>query len=173
MLEGGEEEVRAGYGKGEDMLRVERETDDRDVRNIVDPRLPTQKEVDAHNMFHSPYRNWCPVCVKARGKETDHRKSSDEPRGLSEYHFDYCFPGDGFGFKLTVLSGRERATGMAMATAVPTKGASGKFASTKAVNFMEELGDRSSRVIIKTDQEPAIKYLDRDIIDTRPGSNDS
>ena len=33
---------------------------------------------------------------------------------------------------------------------------------------MEELGDRSSRVIIKTDQDPAIKYLVKDIIDTRP-----
>ena len=80
---------REVHGRGEEALKVERETDDRDVKNIVDPRLPTKEEVNAHNMFHSPYRNWCPVCVKARGKESDHRKSLDEPRGLSEYSFDY------------------------------------------------------------------------------------
>ena len=91
-MEEGEEGDRAGYGGGEEMLRVDREKDNMDVKNIVDPRLTTKEEVNAHNMFHSPYRNWCPVCVQARGKETDHRKSLDEPRGLSEYSLDYCFP---------------------------------------------------------------------------------
>ena len=150
------------------MLKVERETDDRDVEHIVDPRLPTKEEVDAHNMFHSPYRNWCPVCVKARGKEMDHRKSLQEPRGLSEHSLDYCFPGDEFGHKLVVRGGRERVTWMTMGTAVPTKGASGKFASDRAVNFMQEPGDISSRVVIKTDRGPAITYFVEDIIDTRP-----
>ena len=104
----------------------------------------------------------------AKGKELDHRKSIDEPRGLSEYSFDYAFPGDEFGFKLTVLSGREKVTGMNFATAVPTKGASGKFASDKAVEFMEEVGDRATKVILKSDQEPSIKFLVKDIIDSRP-----
>ena len=94
MMEEEEEGDRAGYGRSEEMLKVERGTDDRDVKNIVDHRLPTKEEVNAHNMFHSPYRNWCPVCVKARGKGTDHKKSLDQPRGLSEYSFDYCFPGN-------------------------------------------------------------------------------
>ena len=57
---------------------------------------------------------------------------------------------------------------MMMVTAVPTKGASGKFASDRAGHFMEKLGDRSSKVTVKTDQVPAIKYLIKDIIDTRP-----
>ena len=157
-----------GYGRSDEAVKIERETDDRVVKHIVDPRLPTKVEVIAHEMFHSPYRNWCSICVKARGKEMDHRKSLEEPKGLSEYSFDYCFPGDEFGHKLTVLGGRERVTGSVMATAVPTKGATGKFASDKAVMFMEELGDRSSKIILKTDQEAAIKYLVKDIIDTRP-----
>ena len=33
---------------------------------------------------------------------------------------------------------------------------------------MEEVGDKATKVIIKTDQEPSIKYLVKDIIDTRP-----
>ena len=38
------------------------------MRNIGDPRLPTQKEVDEHNLTHVPYRNWCPHCVKGAAR---------------------------------------------------------------------------------------------------------
>ena len=98
------------------------------VRKMVDARLPTEEEVANHELTHLPYRNWCPACVKAKGKDLDHRGAVDKERKLSEYCFDYCFPGDEFGYKLTVLVGTERLTGMKFATAVPTKGSSGKFA---------------------------------------------
>jgi hypothetical protein len=67
-----------------------------------------------------------------------------------------------------VLGGKERRTGMRFATAVPTKGASGRFSSDKALQFMEEIGDKTSKVIVKTDQEPSIKYLINDIVEGRP-----
>ena len=35
---------------------------------------PTDKEVKEHNVTHFPHRSWCPVCVKARGKEEAHKK---------------------------------------------------------------------------------------------------
>ena len=46
---------------------------------------------------------------------------------------------------------------MHVAMAVQTKGASGKFASDKAVDLMEEMGDKVTKVFIKSDQEPSIK----------------
>ena len=153
---------------GEEAERIKRSGDQRYMKKLIDPRKPTQEEVDDHELTHLPYRNWCPVCVRAKGRELDHRKSIEEPRGLSEYSFDYCFPGDEFGYKLTVLAGRERVTGMSFASTVPTKGASGKFASDKAVEFMEELGDHTNKVIIKTDQEPSIQYFIKDLINSRP-----
>ncbi len=52
---------------------------------MIDPRRPMKQEVDDHELTHVPYRNWCPICVRAKGKELDHRKSAEEPRGLSEY----------------------------------------------------------------------------------------
>jgi len=97
----------------------------------------------------------------------DHRKSAEEERGLSEYSFDYCFPGDEFGFKLTVLVGRERATGMNMGTVVPMKGTSGRFSAEKIMEFMEECGDSNMDVIVKSDQEPAIKILMKDVMELR------
>ena len=67
-----------------------------------------------------------------------------------------------------MLSGKERVTGMHFATAVPTKGASGKFAVDKALQFMEEVGDTTSKVIVKIDQEPSIQYFVKDLIESRP-----
>ena len=45
---------------------------DAQIKKILDPRLPTQAEVDEHNLTHLPYRNWCPICVQAKGKDMDH-----------------------------------------------------------------------------------------------------
>ena len=106
------------------------------MRKMLDPRLPNQTEVDEHNLTHLPYRNWCPICIKAKGRDMDHRSATNKERGLSEYCFDYCFPGDEFGFKLTVLAGKERLSGMHFGTAVPTKGSSGKFSVDKALEFI-------------------------------------
>ena len=67
----------------------------------------------------------------------DHRKSADEEKGLSEFSFDYCFPGDEMGYKLTILVGKEASTGMMMSTTVPMKGSSGQFVLDQVVSFLE------------------------------------
>ena len=66
-----------------------------------------------------------------RGKDLDNTKAATEARGLNEFNFDYCFPGDEFGFKMTFLVGRERTLGMTMATVMPMKGPTGKFVVDK------------------------------------------
>jgi hypothetical protein len=85
-------------------------------------------------------------------------------RGLAEYSFDYCFPGNEMGYKLTVLVGRERTTGMSMAAVLPSKGSSGKFAADKVMEFLAECGNMAGDIIIKSDQEAAIAYLIKDIV---------
>ena len=54
-----------------------------------------------------------------------------------------------------------------LATAVPRKGASGRFATDKCIEFFEENGDGDATIIIRTDQEPSIEYLVQDIIEAR------
>jgi hypothetical protein len=89
--------------------RIAQEKDDVVVKRVLDPQLPSQKEVDMHYvMGHLPFRSWCPVCVKAKGREMDHRADSGKERKMPAYSWDYCFPGDEFGFKWTVLVGKER-----------------------------------------------------------------
>ena len=111
----------------EEVKRFKAVKDERRIKELVDPRRPSEKEVKEHEVHHLPYRNWCAICVKAKGKDMDHRKSVQEEKGVSEYSWDYCFPGDELGCKLVVLTGRERATGLYGATTVPTKGSMGQF----------------------------------------------
>ena len=58
--------------------RVRPEREEGRVKRMIDPRRPTEQEVEDHNRTHLPYRNWCPHCVQARGKDLDHRKSIEE-----------------------------------------------------------------------------------------------
>ena len=157
-----------------DELKVEKEVerqgqteDARRVKKVLDPKAPTDAEVEEHRLTHIPYRNWCEVCVKCKGKEFDHRRKGDSG-GVSEYAFDYCFPGDELGFKLVVLVGHEKVTGMTLAVTVPTKGSSGRFTVDKAVDYIEEVGDANSRIVVKTDQEPAILTFVKDLLEARP-----
>ena len=88
-----------------------------------------------------------------------------EPWGLSKLSFDYCFPGDEFGFKLTIFVGRERTTGMSMGTVVPMKGSSGRFVVDKVVELLEECGCSRGGLVIKSDRELAIKILVHDVVE--------
>ena len=116
---------------------------------------------------HIPYRNWCPVCVRAKGKEMGHMRGEENERGLPEYSWDYCFPGDEMGYKWVVLVGRERGSKGWMATTVPMKGGTGMFAIDKCMEFVEELGDKEGTIIIKTDQENSIEYMVKGIVEAR------
>ena len=34
--------------------------------------MPSQEEVEIHNLSHLPYRSWCPHCVKGKAKGAAH-----------------------------------------------------------------------------------------------------
>ena len=58
----------------EEPSRAEAGRDGRRVKVLGDPRQPTEAEVEEHERCnHCPYRNWCGICVRARGKDIDHR----------------------------------------------------------------------------------------------------
>ncbi len=94
----------------------------------------------------------------------DHRKSFEEERGLAEFSFDYCFPGDELGHKITILVGREHATGMTMASTIPPKGSKGKFSADKMIEYFWECGKGNGEIILESDQEPAIECLITDLV---------
>eukprot|EP00974_Lingulodinium_polyedra_P125558 11195032-Lingulodinium_polyedra.AAC.1 len=54
--------------------------EDAPVKIARDPGDPTPQEREEHNATHVPYRSWCPVCVKAKGKEEAHRSSKGQEK---------------------------------------------------------------------------------------------
>ena len=161
--------------KREEEIDLEEEEEDekaehgrRRVKKVHDPKLPTNEEVKEHYLSgHMPYRSWCHHCVGGRGRERDHTKKGDEEQqGIPEYHMDYCFPGDEFNERLTVLVVIEKYTKMKKAVVVPNKGSTGGFAAKMVLDLINECGDKDRDVILKTDQEPAIKFLVDDVCRT-------
>ena len=148
----------------------EQQCGQRRLRTMLDPMLQSQSEVEQHCLTHMPYRNWCPNCVRGRGKEMDHRsKRGTEEESLPEYHMDCCFPGDDGGQKLTILV-VERHSKMKKAVVVPSKGSTGRYAVRMVVDLIEEWGDKDRTVNVKSDQEPAIKFLVDDVCMARTGA---
>ena len=167
---GPEEEIIEGKGD-EESGGEEGEAGRRTVKKLYNPKLPSEREVEEHYLSgHMPYRSWCHHCVRGRGRERDHeRRDEHGGRGISEYHLDYCFPGDSDSL-LTVLVVIERYTKMKKAVVVPNKGSTGSYAARMAIELVNECGDRDRDVILKSDQEPAIKFLIDDVCVNRTGA---
>ena len=45
---------------GDDIVGI---PESRVPRTVASPTLPSAAEVEAHNLTHTPYQCWCPVCV--------------------------------------------------------------------------------------------------------------
>ena len=62
-------------------------------RALTSPIRPSAEDVALHNITHLPYRNWCPICVRAKAKEDPHRRKCDPPEdhrsGLPIVSMDY------------------------------------------------------------------------------------
>ena len=163
--------------EGDDIVEESADSEDEDAENghrktkhMHDPMLPSAAEVREHQLTHLPYRSWCHHCVRGRGKEMNHECRKDCGQGVAEYHLDYCFPGDENGQKLTILVVVEKFTKMKKAVVVPSKGSTGRFAARKVLDLINECGDKDRTVILKTDQEPAIKFLVDDVCMARTGA---
>ena len=142
----------------EEVHGEEPELGTRKPQKMQDPRMPSAVEVAEHELTHVPFRSWCRHCVRGRGKEMPHRKSEEEIK-TAEIHMDLCFPGeeDGTG-GLTVLVAAERGTKMKLASAMPSK-TTGKFIAKRVLAFTREVGVDHGELVIKTDQEPAMKAI--------------
>jgi hypothetical protein len=116
----------------------------------------------------SPYRSWCPHCVRGQGKDSAHRRAESVGK-FPEFSWDYCFPGDEEGHKITILVGKERRTGMVMAATIPRKGSTGLFATQRCLEFINECGAAEAKILVKSDAEPAILALVSDIKKARVG----
>ena len=57
---------------------------------LVMPCKPIEKEVEAHNRTHFPWRNWCEICVRGRGQEDPHyKRQGDNEKAVLVVSLDY------------------------------------------------------------------------------------
>ena len=59
-------------------------------RIAPDPGMPTQAEIDDHNVDHLPYRSWCACCVRGKATGEPHRRIHVEST-IPTIAFDYMF----------------------------------------------------------------------------------
>ena len=83
---------------------------------------------------------------------------------MPEVHVDYGFLGKEDQAKKTVpvLVAKERESKMMLAAAVPTK-STGRYTQRRMVGFLKEIGCLHGDIVIKSDQEAAIKAVVEDL----------
>jgi hypothetical protein len=134
---------------------------------------PGREEWDNHMRVHIPYRKWCPHCVDGKRKAGIHGKIEDDLKEEEEVpviSFDYMQLSTSEGKEkdiavLPTLVSFERGVKWVSANVVPEKGVEG-YAVQAAGREIDLAGLR--RVVIKSDQEPALKDLLRVVKAERP-----
>ena len=60
------------------------------LKVVRDPGDLTTNVREDHNATHIPFRSWCRICVKSKGREDAHRnRRGEERRCMSTHAFDY------------------------------------------------------------------------------------
>ena len=121
---------------------------------------PCAEEYNRHCATHLPYRNWCPICVQAKKKNPSHlrKKSDSKDRDIPVLSLDYMYLNevDDIG-NLPILVAHDSASGGIWALLVKRKGNYCSYISEKLCALIRFLG--YARIVIKSDQEPAIKDI--------------
>ena len=160
FADGGEEhkDQDEAAGGGGDTTAAEEPTEALDAKLKHAPCLPSPAEVDKHCATHLPYRNWCPICVKAKAKEDAHRRANEglgEKTGYPVISMDYAFMEN----KITALVVKDDATGGVLTYDCESRGPVGVWVLKQLVRDLEDWGRRD--IHIKTDGEPAMLAMQK------------
>ena len=133
--------------------------DERVPMTLPCPMKPSKEDVERHYTTHLPYRNWCPVCVKAKGREDAHaRGGSGDKTGLPVISMDYSELDDEAEARSNkTLVAKDEESGALLQYKVKCKGTGDDWVIKKFIRDIEELGRTDIR--LKTDGEPAIVAL--------------
>ena len=125
-----EEESRRVLGEGTKEA-VEREIGEEAVRaktRKTEP-VPSQREVEEHNLDHGVLRSWCPHCVNGRAESRGHVRKAKGEGAAPTIGVDYVDmhseqeKEDEKGMPIIVI--KDSKTKMIMAKVVPSKGVGG------------------------------------------------
>ena len=121
---------------------------------------PSKKEVEEHMITHIPFRDWCPHCVRGKSKSVPHRKRKEgKEEEVPVISVGYMFmetDDKDAGRGMPILVSRDRKTKWINAAVVTQKG-NCPYAVKRLSEDIGALG--YNRIVLKSDQEPAIKDL--------------
>ena len=146
-------------------------------RRAISPLDPTAAEVEEHKLScHARFRSWCRHCVRGRGTEGAHSRTSPPPSALPVLSWDYCYlssarrdapnapaRGSDESESPVLVMWDSRSKGL-YAHIVPAKGVEyeGLEAVLKVVAAdLDRLGHK--RVVFRNDTEPAIVAFLREL----------
>ena len=128
------------------------------------PKTPTKAEIDAHFPLHADYRDWCPHCLAGKGISNQHRRGDNSEAIGTTVSMDYLFmvpeEEDENMDAVLILYDTNRKSIWTMS--VDKKGPTPSTVKW-VVDKLEEIGYSGMEVTLKSDQEPAILDLKRDI----------
>ncbi len=146
---------------------------------VRDPGTPTPLQRATHELNHWPYRSWCEPCVNGRATGQPHRgvkgewATSDVTRVLMDYgflHEEETTTEEEHGkeiqakVSMTMMVMMETLCESVWSYAIDGKGATSlEWLAAKVVEDIETVGLSKERIITKTDQEPAIVQLQREV----------
>ena len=137
-------------------------------KQLKETAEPTEKEVNEHNLTHLPFRTWCAHCIRGKAKNPPHKrqKENEREKRTPVISADYCFLGneeDESQAPVWVMTDHE--TKAVFAYVCEQKGSESKGVVDQVVEDINKLG--RTKVILKTDQEPAIRDVQRAVRDRR------
>ena len=170
--EGGDEMRMDNGGEAQVNLRVAR-----------DPGQPTARDRELHNVTHIPPRSWCDACMQGRGKDRYHKRRGDSEE-VPRVGMDYAFITErGVTHKRDEAEAAASASGGQCVTvlvmkdflnksvwAYPVEGKGTEKADWLTEQIREDLatiGMDNCVLVIKTDQEPAIKEVQEELAERR------
>ena len=152
------------------------------------PGMPTARERAIHRITHIPYRSWCDDCVRGRGRDRHHKLCGAYGSSTTaRVHMDYCFltetasaasavsaeadagetseaAKDESKKRVTTLVMKETGCGSVWAYPVRHKGTVNEPGVSKQIVWdLDTCGLKEERIVVKSDQEPAITALGSEI----------
>ena len=122
--------------------------------------VPSQREVEEHNLDHGEFRTWCPNCVKGMAESYGHVKKvqneGDAPKIGIDYMYMHSEQDKEEEKGMPIVVAKDNRTKMIMARVVPGEGLD-SYAVETLKKIFERLGYK--KVILKSDNEPAILAL--------------
>ena len=132
------------------------------ARAIPAPSQPTPQERMEHNLTHLPYRTWCPICTKSKGRADNHpQQQQHSKQPVVQADFTYI---KAYGDKqvVPVLTAIDAETGMAMAVQVQDKSQQFHYLVKCLQTFLYECGRAQailSPTTLHSDQEDYLIQL--------------